>query len=148
MHDRQRSGKHVLGGGAHTHWCAGPNRLHWYGAGLIHEPHIVGQTPPAMTRPPTVVKTGGLLPSWNHKGATESTVTCHCFTNCIICAIINMNTSPGAKYPMGRGQLQKKRPTLGRWHEPLLLKCCYNFKNLKYNAIHLALRNEKQHFKQ
>ena len=32
MHDRQKSGKHVLGGGVHTHWCAGPNRPHWYGA--------------------------------------------------------------------------------------------------------------------
>ena len=36
MHDRQKSGKHGLGG-VHTHWCAEPNRPHWYGAGLIHE---------------------------------------------------------------------------------------------------------------
>ena len=53
----------------------------------------------------------------------DSLTISHRFTNCIICVIINTNTSPGAKDPMGRGQLQKKRHTLGRWHEPLLLKC-------------------------
>ena len=68
--------------------------------------------------------------------------------SCIICVIINMNTSHGAKDPMGRGQRQKKRHTPGRWQEPLLLKCCCNFKNLKYNAIHLASHNKKQHFRQ